>query len=59
METEEVEDIILMAQDQEDERIKKGEERATKKALEYIASEGSKAPRGKRRETMQQIIGDR
>jgi len=57
MEKEEVEDIALAAMEQEDERLKKSHTTRTKENVEYLTNVARNAPRGKRRKTLQEIIG--
>lgn len=56
MEKEEVDYIVGTAQEQEDERIKKGYGTETGEVLEKVAQAGQVAPKGKRAETMREII---
>jgi len=56
MEREEIDDIVLAAQEKEDERIKRGEKSQIKENLENITQVALSAPRGKRAKAIKEIL---
>jgi len=56
MEKEEVEYVVEVAQEQEDERLKRNEKSPTKQRLENITDAALQAKPGQRRETIQKIL---
>ena len=59
MEKEEIDYVVEVAQEQEDERLKRPEKTPQKENLEYVANEMLKAPKGKRAKTAREIIDGR
>lgn len=58
MEKEEVDYVVEVAQEQEDERIRKNESSEQKEQLESVVNAARNAPAGKRAETAQKIINE-
>lgn len=56
MDKEEVDYVVEAAQEQEDERLKRGDSSPTKKKLGYVAEAAIRAPRGQRAKTAQEAI---
>lgn len=56
MEREEIDDIVLAAQEQEDDRIKKGERTQLKQNLENLTQAALSAPKGQRAKTIREIL---
>ena len=56
MEKEEIDDIVLAAQEKEDTRLKKKEKSPTKQNLENLTLAAMQASRGKRAKTIKQIL---
>lgn len=56
MEREEIDDIVLAAQGQEDERIKKGEKTQLKENIENLTQAALSAPKGQRAKIVREIL---
>ena len=57
MEKDEIDYVVAVAQEQEDERIKRPVLSKQKQELEFVANEMKKAPPGQRAKVAKQIIG--
>lgn len=56
MERQEIDDIVLAAQEQEDERLKRGEKTQLKENLENLTQAALSAPKGQRAKVIKEIL---